>query len=107
MLFRSLDADSLAYPGSYLLKLGKGIGVEGETWTMAFDLMLMTSVKTPDDVVYKSVKALYSGKPGLMAVSKVFGHFNPKAMAVDLKGIGIHPGAMKFYKEVGVEVGGS
>lgn len=96
-----------AYPGSYLLKLGKGIGVDGETWTMAFDMILMTSVKTPEDVVYKTVKALHGGKDDLMAVSKVFGHFNPKAMAVDLKGVAIHPGAMKFYKEAGITVGGS
>lgn len=95
-----------AYPGSYLIKLRKGIGVEGETWSMAFDMILMTSTKTSNETVYKSVKALYSGKPGLMSVSKVFGGFNPKAMAVDFPGVDIHPGAMKFYKEVGVTKGG-
>ncbi len=96
-----------AYPGSYLLKLRDGgIGVDGETWTMAFDMILMTSTKTSNEVVYQSVKALYSGKRGLMAITKVFGGFNPKAMAVDFPGVGIHPGAMKFYNEVGVVRGG-
>ena len=96
-----------AYPGSYLMKLRDGgIGVDGETWTMAFDMVLMTSTKTSNEIVYKSAKALHTDKPGLMAVTKVFGNFNPKAMAVDFPGVDIHPGAMKFYNEVGVIKGG-
>ncbi len=92
-----------AYPGSYLLKLrSKSIGVEGETWAMAFDMVLMTSTKTSADVVYKSVKALYAGKAGLIKISPVFKGFNPKKMAVKLKGVNIHPGAIKFYKEAGI-----
>lgn len=104
---KGIAAMQKAYPGSYLIKLRKGTGVEGETWTMAFDMILMTSTKISDETVYKAVKALHGGKPALMAVSKVFGRFNPKAMAVDFPGVGIHPGAMKFYKEAGVVKGGS
>lgn len=96
-----------AYPGSYLIMVHpKTPGVEGETWTMAFDMVLMTSTKTPADVVYKSVKALHAGKPGLIKISPVFRSFNPANMAVRLKGVDIHPGALKFYGEAGVKVGG-
>jgi TRAP transporter TAXI family solute receptor len=95
-----------AYPGSYMIKINpKTPGVEGETWSMAFDMVLMTSAKTSDDVVYKSVKALHAGKAGLLKISRVFGGFKPGKMAVKLKGVGIHPGAMKFYNEVGVKPG--
>jgi len=95
-----------AYPGSYLVKVNpKTPGVEGETWTMAFDMVLMTSRKTSVDVVYKSMKALHAGKAGLVKISRVFGGFNPAKMAVKLKGIAIHPGAMKFYNEAGVKPG--
>lgn len=94
-----------AYPGSYLTKLSpKVVGVEGETWTMAFDMVLMTSTKTSADVVYKSVKAIHGGKAGLIKVWGGFRGFKQSAMAVKLAGVAIHPGAMKFYNEVGIKV---
>ena len=95
-----------AYPNSYLVKLDeKTIGVEGETWAMAFDMLLMTSTKLSADVVYKSVKALHAGKKGLVAVSPVFRGFDPKNMMPGLKGVGLHPGAENFYKEAGLMKG--
>lgn len=95
-----------SYPGSYLTKLGpKVIGVEGETWTMAFDMVLMTSTKTSADTVYKAVKSLHGGKSGLIKVWGGFRGFKPGRMAVEMKGVNIHPGAMKFYKEAGVKTG--
>ena len=95
-----------SYPNSYLVKLDdKTIGVEGETWVMAFDMLLMTSTKLSADVVYKSVKALHAGKKGLVAVSPVFRGFHPKNMVPELKGVGLHPGAAKFYKEAGLMKG--
>ena len=94
-----------AYPNSYLVELkpGKGtVGVEGPTKTMAFDLFLMTSTNTSDEVVYKAVKALHGGKAGLVKISKAFGRFNPGGMAPAFKGATFHPGAMKYYKEAGI-----
>jgi hypothetical protein len=94
------------YPGSYLIKLDdKTVGVEGETWTMAFDMVLMTSTKAPDDVIYKSVKALYEGKDEMVKVSPVFRAFDPKNMIAEIPGVGVHPGALKFYKEFGIDKG--
>jgi uncharacterized protein len=94
------------YPGSYLTKLrAKVIGVEGETWTMAFDMNLMTSSNTPNDVVYKAVKAIHGGKKGLIKVWGGFRGFQQAKMAVLASGVKIHPGAMKFYNEVGIKPG--
>lgn len=94
------------YPNSYLVKLDdKTVGVEGETWTMAFDMFLMTSTKASADVVYKSVKALHAGKKGLVSISPVFRGFHPKNMVPELKGVAIHPGAEKFYSEAGLKKG--
>ncbi len=100
-----IAAMQAAYPNSYQLTLTprKGsIGVEGPTHVMAFDMLMMTSTKTPDDVVYKAVKALHGGKEGLVKISPVFRRFNPKGMAPNFKGVGYHPGAVKFYKEAGI-----
>jgi TRAP transporter TAXI family solute receptor len=100
-----IKAMQAAYPGSYLTKLrAKGIGVEGETWSMAFDMVLMTSTNTSADVVYKAVKALHGGKKGLIKVWGGFRGFQQAKMAVMMKGVNIHPGALKFYKEVGIKV---
>ena len=99
----AIKAMQMEYPGSYLLKLPEGkIGVEGETWVMAFDMILMTSTKTPVDVVYKAVKALHFGKKGLVAITPVFKGFVPKNMRLKLEGVNIHPGAQKFYNEQGI-----
>lgn len=104
---KGLAAVQSAYPGSYLIKVNpKTPGVDGETWTMAFDMVLMTSTKTSADTVYKAVKALHGGKAGLVKISPVFRGFNPAKMAVQLKGVDIHPGAMKFYNEMGIKAGG-
>jgi TRAP transporter TAXI family solute receptor len=94
-----------AYPNSYLIQLKprKGsVGVSGPTWVMAFDMALMTSPKTPDDIVYKAVKALYNNKAALVKLSGVFRGFDPKGMARQYSGQRYHPGAIKFYKEVGI-----
>ena len=94
-----------AYPNSYLMQLKPGkrsIGVEKPIWVMAFDMALMSSTKTSNDTVYKSVKALHGGKAGLVKISPVFRGFNPKNMIPNYKGIKMHPGAIKFYKEVGM-----
>lgn len=94
-----------AYPNSYLIQLEPGkrsIGVEKPTWVMAFDMVLMSSTKTPDEVVYRTVKALHAGKEGLLKISPVFGRFDPGNMVPDYKGVKMHPGAIKFYSEVGL-----
>ncbi|NQV57217.1 MAG: TAXI family TRAP transporter solute-binding subunit [Rhodospirillales bacterium] len=102
---KGVAAMQAAYPGSYLTKLSpKVIGVEGETWTMAFDMILMTSTKTSADTVYKAVKAIHGGKAGLIKVWGGFRGFKQAKMAVKMDGVGIHPGALKFYNEAGIKV---
>jgi TRAP transporter TAXI family solute receptor len=92
------------YPNSYLVQLKPGkrsIGVEKPIWVMAFDMVLMTSTKTSDEIVYKAVKALHGGKAAMVKISGVFNRFNPKNMIPHYKGVKMHPAAMKFYKEIG------
>ena len=93
------------YPNSYLVQLKPGkrsIGVEKPIWVMAFDMVLMTSTKTSDETVYSSVKALHGGKAAMVKISPVFRRFDPKNMIPDYKGVKMHPGAIKFYSEVGL-----
>ena len=94
-----------AYPNSYLVQLKPGkrsVGVEKPIWVMAFDMVLMSSTKTSNETVYKAVKALHAGKAGLVKISPVFKRFKSTNMIPDYKGVKMHPGAIKFYSEVGL-----
>ncbi len=94
-----------AFPSGYLLELKPGpgtLGVSKPIKTMAFDFVLVTSKDTPDDVVYKVVKAMHGGKKSMVGVSKAFGNFQPSEMAKQYAGQTFHPGAVKFYKEAGI-----
>jgi uncharacterized protein len=55
-----------------------------------------------DEVVYKVVKAIYENKPDLVASFPALGSFSPQRMAIPIQGMDFHPGALKFYKEVGL-----
>ena len=73
-----------------------------ETKTISVAAQWVTSAKQPDDLVYKITKSLYSDdtRKALQA-----GHAKGKRItlenAVTSAGIPFHPGAEKFYKEVG------
>jgi TRAP-type uncharacterized transport system substrate-binding protein len=54
----------------------------------------------PEKTVYEMVKAIATNVPALVAVSKSIDGLTPKAMATDI-GVPMHPGALKYYKEVG------
>ncbi len=74
-----------------------------DTPTIAVNGQLITSKDQPDDLIYAITKALWSKKTrGLLDK----GHAKGKAIRLEtaLKGvlIPIHPGAERFYKEVGM-----
>lgn len=77
--------------------------VKTDTPTVAVNGQLVTSVDQPTDLIYAITKALWSKKTrGLLDK----GHAKGKAIRMEtaLKGvlIPLHPGAEKFYKEVGM-----
>ena len=78
-------------------------GILEPTYVAAFDSILIANSKVPDDVVYKVTKALYGGKKDLFASFKTLGaNFWPQRMAKILIAGEYHPGAIKFYNEVGM-----
>jgi len=77
--------------------------IKTDTPTIAVNGQLVTSVDQPTDLIYAITKALWSKKTrGLLDK----GHAKGKAIRMEtaLKGvlIPLHPGAEKFYKEVGL-----
>lgn len=76
------------------------VGIIGPTTIMAYDIFFSTNAKTPDELVYDVVKTLHSNKEELVKGQPVFKDFDPNRMTEEI-GVPWHPGATKFYKEIG------
>lgn len=77
-------------------------GVIGTTNLMQYAMTVGTSADTDEETVYKLVKALYQNKDALVASHPSFMAMNPAQLAIQHEGINFHPGAIRFYKEVGI-----
>ena len=91
------------YPGSYLkvVKPAKPFtGVLEPVNVLHFDYLLWTHKGASNEVVYKVVKAMYENEQQLKSSSPLWRSHSSKRMSKD-QGFAKHPGAIKFYKEVG------
>lgn len=77
-------------------------GILTETSLLAFDLALSVGAHVSDDVAYKIAKAVYENKKMLAQGHPTFRSFNPKQAGKQFSVLQYHPGAIKFYKEVGI-----
>ena len=92
-------------PGAYLMRVDPEPALDGVTQPVnlvAFDMVLNTSARVPDDVIYKVTKAIYEGQSELAAIFAPFKLFAPQNMTRSLPDVPLHPGAVKFYREVGL-----
>lgn len=78
----------------------KGVG---ECETISVAAQWVTSAKQPDDLVYQITKSLWSdGTRQALEAGHAKGKMITLANATTSLGIPLHPGAERFYKEVGV-----
>lgn len=63
--------------------------------------ILIASSRAPADVIYKVTKAVVEGRQDLVAVTKAMEGITPAEMGRDY-GMPFHPGAEKYFKEIGV-----
>jgi TRAP transporter TAXI family solute receptor len=92
-------------PGSYVLNVQPGPNIEGikePTNIVAFDMAFFTNKDVPDNVTYAVTKALHQNKDALVAAFRPMALFEPGKMAKPLKAVPFHPGALKYYQEVGI-----
>lgn len=109
--YLSFDSDPAAVerirsllPESYLQELtpDSGIpGIETPVDVVVYDYTFFASAEASDDMVYRAVKALYEKEQDLLASSPFWLGFQKDGMAKDV-GVEYHPGAIKFYKEMGI-----
>lgn len=107
--FLSFEEDGLAgmrewLPQMYLAEVGPDANIPGiaqPTNVMVYDYTFFANTQTADDDVYAAVKALYEQEEALLASGPFWNGFDGARMASDV-GIPFHPGAIRFYKEVGI-----
>jgi TRAP transporter TAXI family solute receptor len=68
--------------------------------TIGYATHLIARCDLDPNVVYKVLKGMVAAKADLTAVAKAMGDATPKMMAEDI-GVPMHPGATRYYKEVG------
>ena len=87
----------------YTIKAGTYPGQKKDVKTIAQPNFLAVNADVSVDHVYKLTKAIYENLAFLQAIHKA-----TKAMAVEKAMAGLpvplHPGAMKYYKEVGLKI---
>jgi TRAP transporter TAXI family solute receptor len=77
------------------------VGLREEGYIVSYGVNLFASTKTPDDVVYKIVKAMHEHAGEFGNVFPPMKLFDKNNMAQEVEGAEYHPGAVKFYKEIG------
>ena len=87
----------------YTIAAGTYPGQDEDVKTIAQPNFLATSADLPEEHVYLLTKTVYENLPFLQAI-----HPATKAMAIENAIAGLplplHPGAVKYYQEVGVEI---
>jgi hypothetical protein len=90
-------------PYSYPIVVNPSPAVDGisePTSLIAFDMVMNTNRDTPEDTVYEVLKAIHDHKAELAETFAPLNFFNPDFMAKEI-GVEYHPGAIKFYQEIG------
>ncbi|MEM1377874.1 MAG: TAXI family TRAP transporter solute-binding subunit [Pseudomonadota bacterium] len=87
----------------YVIPAGTYPGVDEDVTTIAQPNFLATHKDLPEEDVYQITKTMYENLPFLQAI-----HPATKAMAVEKAIAGLpvplHPGAARYYKEVGIDI---
>ncbi|TWT04011.1 TAXI family TRAP transporter solute-binding subunit [Reyranella sp. CPCC 100927] len=97
--------DKLVKDHSYYAKVTIPAGMYANnpnpTETYGVLATMVTSAKTPDDVVYALVKAVFENFDEFKKLHPAFANLDPKNMVKDGLSAPMHPGAAKYYKERG------
>lgn len=97
MEFQKLNAGYL----KRIIPAGTYPGVNYDVHGVGYFTHLVISAKLSDELVYKITKVLSENVGRLADVVKDMKGVTTKDLALDI-GVPFHPGALKYYKEVGV-----
>jgi len=77
-------------------------GVADGSNLMEYAMTVITHAEADDEMIYNVAKTLHTGKTDLAAAHPSFNAMNPDNLAVQQADVQYHPGAVRYYKEVGV-----
>ncbi|HCO49355.1 MAG TPA: TRAP transporter substrate-binding protein [Spirochaetaceae bacterium] len=90
----ALDSGLAKVPG------GTYTGMPNDIQTLCHSTEMLVSPSVPDDVVYVLTKILNENKAFLLQLGAGYKVFEPKNAGTTVQ-VPLHPGALKYYKEVG------
>jgi TRAP transporter TAXI family solute receptor len=76
------------------------VGVVAPTRFMTYSMYVSTNAKVAEETVYRLVKMLHESPDDLKKITPVLNGFDAKRMAEQID-VPFHPGAIKFYTEIG------
>ncbi len=90
--------------GYYAVTLKKGsfTGIVDDTTVWEKDILINTNKKTPDDVVYAMAKTIWNHVRELDGAHPAMHLWTHEGMSAVRFAAPVHPGAIKFFKEMGV-----
>ncbi|TKT69668.1 TAXI family TRAP transporter solute-binding subunit [Aquamicrobium sp. LC103] len=77
-------------------------GVEEKSTFFAYPQVIFTNANVPDDVVYQMTKVIHESKEAMAGTFAPFRAFNPDEMVGETGTSEYHPGAIRYYKEIGI-----
>ena len=105
--FSDEDLDKIReeYPSFFkgIIPQGTYKNQDEDVTTVAFWNITIASKDLPDDLVYNLVKATFENKEELVAVNPAIKQLAPENIEYCVP-IPLHPGALKYYQEVGVDI---
>lgn len=83
-----------------IIKAGTYPGQDKDVPAIGYFTHVIVACDLPEDDVYKMVKIMAENIPTMASVSATMTNLTPQVMATEM-GVPLHPGAAKYYKEVG------
>lgn len=77
-------------------------GVADGSNLMEYAMTVVTHADADEEMIYNVAKTLHTGKADLAAAHPSFNAMNPDNLAVLQPDVQYHPGAVRYYKEVGI-----
>jgi TRAP transporter TAXI family solute receptor len=101
----SIDKMKKINSGYQLITIPKGSypKQDHDVHVIGFYTHVVVSCKLPADEVYTMTKTIAGNTQVLASIVKDIGKLTPQAMGADI-GVPFHPGAAKYYKEIGLAV---
>lgn len=92
------------YPwySSYVIPAGTYDGQDTDISTTAVKMLLLTDKSLPEELVYSLTKSFWENLEEISAAHAVMKSVTPDMAVKDLSSLPLHPGAARYYREVGL-----